>query len=513
MAELGFNVGQSLAEGAKGMQEFQETVAAPQALKQAFASMSAEDRQDPQKQMAALMQAGTSLMSQGKGKAGYEMLKEASALKTASQTQQLNEMKVKTEQLDYAGQLMQGAQTEDDLRGVIDSVVTDPAAKLHVESIMKNPNVTFEQKKKSLVDMSMTAKENLTNQLNASKAALDAANKESQIEKRKADEMAKERDQALAREREKRQEEAQSFKEAEKIESDKREKQKLDLLISRTGSQDLNRSEKLALEKAKVLGIESLSNKEKALLGVGDKGTAAPSSETKTGETPKTSEVANAAKNRTTNINLTTTKKDRVSTGEVETVMNQVDPKYWDKLDTAETVRKVGGTIAVAREATNISDFIAKNKVTTGFFGELQKKLDSFNPNMPASTAVNQTGFAENEAKLGKLVLDFANQYARAERGGATPMVTVAELKNAISTFGIGNQSPESASKSFKYIADHQMEKLAYDRFNGDVNALKPRMYKDSGAPSKAKSEAPAGLPSSSDIAAEIARRKAAKKD
>ena len=143
MAELGFNVGQSLAEGAKGMQEFQETVAAPQALKQAFASMSAEDRQDPQKQMAALMQAGTSLMSQGKGKAGYEMLKEASALKTASQTQQLNEMKVKTEQLDYAGQLMQGAQTEDDLRGVIDSVVTDPAAKLHVESIMKNPNVTF----------------------------------------------------------------------------------------------------------------------------------------------------------------------------------------------------------------------------------------------------------------------------------------------------------------------------------------------------------------------------------
>ena len=361
--------------------------------------------------------------------------------------------------------------------------------------------------------MSMTAKENLTNQLNASKAALDAANKESQIEKRKADEMAKERDQALAREREKRQEEAQSFKEAEKIESDKREKQKLDLLISRTGSQDLNRSEKLALEKAKVLGIESLSNKEKALLGVGDKGTAAPSSETKTGETPKTSEVANAAKNRTTNINLTTTKKDRVSTGEVETVMNQVDPKYWDKLDTAETVRKVGGTIAVAREATNISDFIAKNKVTTGFFGELQKKLDSFNPNMPASTAVNQTGFAENEAKLGKLVLDFANQYARAERGGATPMVTVAELKNAISTFGIGNQSPESASKSFKYIADHQMEKLAYDRFNGDVNALKPRMYKDSGAPSKAKSEAPAGLPSSSDIAAEIARRKAAKKD
>ena len=220
MAELGFNVGQTLAESAKGMQEFQETVAAPQALKQAFAGMSAEDRQDPQKQMAALMQAGTSLMSQGKGKAGYEMLKEASALKTASQTQQLNEMKVKTEQLDYAGQLMQGAQTEDDLRGVIDSVVTDPAAKLHVESIMKNPNVTFEQKKKSLVDMSMTAKENLTSQLNASKAALDAANKESQIEKRKTDEMAKERDQALAREKEARQAKEQDFRDKEKLKSD-----------------------------------------------------------------------------------------------------------------------------------------------------------------------------------------------------------------------------------------------------------------------------------------------------
>jgi hypothetical protein len=193
-------------------------------------------------------------------------------------------------------------------------------------------------------------------------------------------------------------------------------------------------------------------------------------------------------------INAQSNKKDKLSTSEANTILNQVDKKYWDTLDTPEAVRKVGGAIATIREAQNISDFIGKNPVSTGYFGDLAKKLDSMNPNQSAASLATDKSFAVNEQKLNKLVLDFANQYARSERGGSTPMATVAELKAAMTTFGVGSMSPQSAKESFQYIADHQKEKLAYDRFNGDVSAIKPRAYADSGK-ADLSSKAPADIP------------------
>lgn len=179
-------------------------------------------------------------------------------------------------------------------------------------------------------------------------------------------------------------------------------------------------------------------------------------------------------------INARATKKDQVNTGEAKTVFSQIDKKYWNNLDTPTAIKEASTTLGVVREADNIANFIKDNKVKTGSVGTLTKFLDKMNPNQSVSDAKTEIGkqsFSANEQILGKLVLDFANQYARSERGGSTPMATIAELKAALNSFGVDSMSPDSAVKSFKFIADHKKDKLAYTYFDGNSDAVKPRMY------------------------------------
>ena len=199
-------------------------------------------------------------------------------------------------------------------------------------------------------------------------------------------------------------------------------------------------------------------------------------------------------------INARATKKDQVNTGEAKTVFSQIDKKYWGNLDTASAVKEASTTLGVVREADNIANFIKDNKVKTGSVGTLTKFLDKMNPNQSVSdakTEINKQSFSANEQILGKLVLDFANQYARSERGGSTPMATIAELKAALNSFGVDSMSPDSAVKSFKFIADHKKDKLAYTYFDGNSDAVKPRMYEG-----KKEKELTSKLPSSNKSAA-----------
>ena len=83
------------------------------AVADAFSGLSPEDKTDPTKQMSALMNASSTLMSKGYAKQGYELQKAASSLRTDAQTQQLNNLKLKTEQMSYAGQLISTAPTGD----------------------------------------------------------------------------------------------------------------------------------------------------------------------------------------------------------------------------------------------------------------------------------------------------------------------------------------------------------------------------------------------------------------
>lgn len=193
-------------------------------------------------------------------------------------------------------------------------------------------------------------------------------------------------------------------------------------------------------------------------------------------------DVAKVAKQRTMSINYAI--KDpakRVEEAEVKTALSQVDSKYWNSIKTPKTVNQITGALGVSREAQNISDFIKKNPVQTGFFGSLASTLDKFDPRTNADVAIGSAGFAGNEAKLSKLVLDFANQYAKSARGGANPIATVTELKAALATFGTAGMSPASAAESFKFIGDHYLEQKGKELFN-DENSIKPSYYKESGA-------------------------------
>lgn len=166
------------------------------------------------------------------------------------------------------------------------------------------------------------------------------------------------------------------------------------------------------------------------------------------------------------------TASQRVDTGTLKSTLKDINPSEWAALDTPKAVQTVSGGLDAARQASKIKDFVIKNKVQTGFIGEMVKKMDKYDPNASAGQAINQAGFAENEQILGKLILDFSNAYARSERGGATPMATVAELKAAMTTFGVSGQSPASVASSFGYIAENKLNKLSEQYFGGNRNAI-----------------------------------------
>jgi hypothetical protein len=198
MADLSFNVGESLASGAKGMQDFLETSAAPSILKQAYAGATPEQMADPMQRKAVYEQAAMLAGQKGMNALSYNFQKQASELTADAQKQQLDNIKIKQGEVAYANQLIEGATDEASLQSAVASTVKDPAARMQVESILRNPNMDFVSKKAMLSKMTMTAKE----RLDAVQLQISGQDLEERIRHDRTTERQKETDQALAREQE-----------------------------------------------------------------------------------------------------------------------------------------------------------------------------------------------------------------------------------------------------------------------------------------------------------------------
>ena len=165
MAEYGINVGKTLAEGAAGFQQFKEISAEPEILKQAYAGVDPKEAAaDPAKQQSIYAQAAAMAGQRGMNSLAYNFQKQANELSTAAQTKQLNDLKIKDAEVSFANQLLTGAQSDEDLKSSIDSTVKDDSIKMRLRSMVENPNMKFEEKKKALLDMTMNAKERIDTQ-------------------------------------------------------------------------------------------------------------------------------------------------------------------------------------------------------------------------------------------------------------------------------------------------------------------------------------------------------------
>ena len=200
MADLSFNVGESLASGAKGMQEFLETSAAPSILKQAYAGATPEQMADPMQRKSVYEQAAMLAGQKGMNALSYNFQKQASELTADAQKQQLENIKIKQGEVAYANQLIEGATDETSLQSAVAATVKDPAARMQVESILRNPNMDFVSKKAMLSKMTMTAKE----RLDAVQLQISGQDLEERIRHARTTERQKETDQALEQSKEQR---------------------------------------------------------------------------------------------------------------------------------------------------------------------------------------------------------------------------------------------------------------------------------------------------------------------
>ena len=190
---------ESFAKGYAAIGAVQEDMASKDILKQAYASATPDQAKDPQAQQNIYNQAAIMAGKQGQASLAYSFQKQAKELDGAAQTKQLNEYKVKGAQMEYMGQLLAGASSEEDLKNISNTIVTDPNGKMIVEGVLRGPG-TFEEKKKRLEDMSMTVKEHL----DAQRLAVEAAYKQKQIENIDTDNIRAQKDQALRQQKEER---------------------------------------------------------------------------------------------------------------------------------------------------------------------------------------------------------------------------------------------------------------------------------------------------------------------
>ena len=152
------DVGKIVSEGYGAGKGVAEDIASKDILQQMYAGQTPEDIKDPVKQAATLQSAAGMLQSKGLNSAAYKLQKQAGDLSTSVNKQELDTLKVKQGELEYAGQLLQSAGDESSLQSVINQTVKDPAARLSVESIMRNPNLDF--KTKNEINLSRKCKKN-----------------------------------------------------------------------------------------------------------------------------------------------------------------------------------------------------------------------------------------------------------------------------------------------------------------------------------------------------------------
>lgn len=160
-----------------------------------------------------------------------------------------------------------------------------------------------------------------------------------------------------------------------------------------------------------------------------------------------------------------------ISTGQIQSVMEVVKPEFRTALDTSAAITRVAGVVDTVRMAEDISKFIKDKRIVTGAWGEMAIKLDKYGLADTSAVDGDVLKSVVGNQVLAKKVLDFANAYARSERGGATPMVTMGELKAALSAFSSAGMSSESASRAYHEIADSSKKRVE-NAFFGGRNAI-----------------------------------------
>jgi hypothetical protein len=165
---------------------------ADRALQEAYKGMTPEQAADPQSSMKALMTAGTSLAKRGQGKAGYEMIKQASTLETAAMQQNIAKMTQFQGGLELAGQVAQGANSYEDLMPALQHLekVMPPDQLMGIVAEVKQAEqkgIPFADAKKHMLERGMTVSQNLTNELKASKQQLAVLEEQRKLDKDRFD--------------------------------------------------------------------------------------------------------------------------------------------------------------------------------------------------------------------------------------------------------------------------------------------------------------------------------------
>ena len=116
----------------------------------------------PQEQSTDLQKAAAIANSKGLNSLGYSFQKQAQELQANVLENQLSEVKARQANLGLAGQLVQGATDEKGLTDAVNSVTgLATNEKQILLGIIRNPNISFEQKQKSLQTMARTEEQNL----------------------------------------------------------------------------------------------------------------------------------------------------------------------------------------------------------------------------------------------------------------------------------------------------------------------------------------------------------------
>jgi hypothetical protein len=183
---------EAFQKGYEAMGAVREDMASKDILQQVYAGQTPEEIKDPIKQAATLQSAAGMLQAKGLNSAAYKLQKQAGDLSTDVNKQELDQIKVKQGILEYAGQLLPSASSDEDLTAAF-SGVKDTLAQMQIKRVIDNKNLTIDQKKQVLGNMAKTVDQ----QLRAQQLTLTALNRASEIQNRNENNVRADKDLAL----------------------------------------------------------------------------------------------------------------------------------------------------------------------------------------------------------------------------------------------------------------------------------------------------------------------------
>lgn len=185
---------ESFKKGYEAMDAVREDMASKDILTNLYAGKDmAQVAANPMENVATLNQASALAAQRGFNSLAYGFQKQAGALSKNVQEEQLNDIKVKQARLGYADQFLSAATDEESLKNAF-APIKDESAQMQIQSVIRNPNIPFDQKKEILGTMTKTVSQRLA----AERLAIDAEYKEELIRVRDEDNLRKTKNAANA---------------------------------------------------------------------------------------------------------------------------------------------------------------------------------------------------------------------------------------------------------------------------------------------------------------------------